>query len=76
MVDLAEIEELGALQFSLAEVAIILGREIADGAELTAYRRGQLKAEAEVRASILKLAKSGSSPAQRQFLDLVRDREG
>ena len=61
-------EELATLQFSREEVKTITG---ADEVDDLAYRRGQLKAQAEVRKSILTMAKQGSSPAQKQFLDLV-----
>lgn len=76
MSELEEIEELGTLQFSVVEVEVILGKPLETDDERLAYKRGQLKAEAEVRKSILKLAKSGSSPAQKQFLELVERREG
>lgn len=61
-------EELATLQFSREDILTITGAQEID--ELS-YRRGQLLAQAEVRKSILSMAKQGSSPAQRQFLDLV-----
>jgi hypothetical protein len=73
---LAEIEEMATLQFSQNDLEVILGSKLEGDEELLAYRRGHLKAEAEVRKSILKLAKSGSSPAQKQFLELVAARDG
>jgi hypothetical protein len=72
----AQIEELASFQFTEAEVATMLGLEhLKEGPHLTAYKKGQLLAEAEVRKSILHHAKAGSAPAQKAFLDLVEKRE-
>lgn len=68
---ITQIEDLGALQFGPDEIAVILNAPIAPGEEETAYLRGRLRAEAEVRKSILQMARSGSSPAQKAYLDLV-----
>lgn len=73
---LRQIEELGALMFDYSEVALIAGVDkqslMDDGPAKTAYMRGQLKAAADVRQSILKMAKNGSTPAQKQLVDLMR----
>ena len=63
---LAQIEELAALQFSMEEVAVIVdvpAAALAEGEPMRAYLRGRLKAQAEVRRSIVSMAKQGSSPA-------------
>ena len=64
-------EYLGGLQFTVAEVAIILGEKI-EGELRTAYDRGRLLEEAKVREAIKRLAIRGSAPAQKQFTDLTR----
>jgi len=77
-VKLAEIESLAEVQFSVQEVAIITElsvEQVSDGPGAVAYARGKLKAEAEVRRAILTLAKQGSTPAQKQFMDLARQTE-
>ena len=73
---LQEIEELASLQFSVAEVAIILDateQALAEGEPLRAYLRGRLKAQAEVRRSIVSMARQGSNPAHKQFLELAAE---
>lgn len=62
-----EQESLATLQFSRDEIALITGAPTDEHA----FLRGTLIAQAEVRKSILQMAKQGSSPAQKQFLDLV-----
>lgn len=59
-----EIEELAGLFFSPEEVELITGCNVDDPAFIKAYKRGSLKSEAELRRSIIQLAKDGSSPAQ------------
>ena len=61
-----EQEELAALQFSAEEIQTITGLPTDE----MAYKRGRLLAQAEVRKSILQLAKQGSTPAQKQFLEM------
>lgn len=77
---LAEVEGLGKLQFSPDEVALSVGIDrnefraaikTGDNPLSDAFERGRLKSEAEVRRSILQLAKQGSSPAQKQVMDLI-----
>jgi len=68
------IEELAQLQFSDKEIAVIMEM---DPADLVQHHhqdvdRGRLLAEAEVRKSILQLAKQGSTPAQKEFMALNR----
>lgn len=73
-----EIEKLAGLQFTRKEVSIITQIPISkfegDTDENHAFLRGCLKAVAEVRQSILKMAKQGSSPAQNSFLKMIDDR--
>ena len=75
----AQIEANAALMFSTEEVEIITGLEIGsiqlDANYRTHYRRGRLRAQAEVRRSIADMAKRGSSPAQKQFLQLAEESE-
>lgn len=68
-----QIEELAQLQFSNEEISTIMKIDIDDMNEKYAdnVSRGLLMAEAEVRKSILQLAKQGSTPAQKQYLDLI-----
>lgn len=70
---LQQVEELGALMFSVSKIAIIIGvsdqelRSLVSDSSTAAYmryNRGKLLSESEVRTSVLKLAKQGSSPAQ------------
>ena len=75
-----EIEDLSELQFSIEEIAIIVGLDAVElkkcinekkGDKYLAFEKGRLRADASVRASILKLAKQGSTPAQKQMMDLI-----
>jgi hypothetical protein len=75
---LAEVEELAALQFTVAEVAVVLDlptAALSDGDGLRAFLRGRLKEQAEVRRSIVSMAKQGSSPAHKAFLELAAQSE-
>lgn len=66
------IEELAQLQFTDYEIATILRCPVEELRDrwAVAVDRGRLLAEAEVRKSILTMAKQGSSPAQKQILEL------
>ena len=70
-----EIEKYAKYQFSIDEIAIIIeceAREIEDSEEaLQAYMRGRLKTQAEVRESLIQMATSGSSPAQKEFFRIA-----
>lgn len=76
---LKQIEEFAQLQFLPEQIAIIIGVDETDLQEQIekntpakkAYLRGQLKAEAEVRKSILDMAKRGSTPAQKQIIEII-----
>jgi len=70
--DREKVEEMAALQFTDAELATIF---LMDADEFvkkyrSAIDRGRLLAEAEVRKSLAQLAKQGSTPAQKQFMEL------
>ncbi len=78
--DIEEIKNLASLFFTPKEIAIML--EIReefmmsemnneDSAIYHAFQSGRLQSEMELRRSIVKLAKSGSSPAQTMSLDLL-----
>jgi len=74
------IEQNASLQFSLDEVALIAdvaksAFEDNESKESRAYLKGRLKAQAEVRMSILEMAKQGNAPAQKQFLDMAKESE-
>lgn len=63
---------MGTLQFTDREIATIAGLPVE---ELTAkyaenIDRGRLLAEAEVRKAVLKSAKDGNAPAQKQFMSM------
>ena len=75
--DLSAIEEVAELQFSDNEIQLLCelsDTDMVSDAVVVAIARGRLRGEADVRRSIKKMAGDGSSPAQRQYLDLVRDR--
>lgn len=69
-----QIEEFSSLQFTIEEIAIIVGlpeQQIINN-YMENVDRGRLLAEAEVRRSMLQLAKVGSTPAQKEFAALLR----
>lgn len=68
------IEEIASLQFTDAEIARIIGVDVSDLLDeyIDNIDRGRLVAEAEVRRSVLKEAKNGSSTAQKQFIEFNR----
>jgi len=75
-----QLEELGETQFSIDDCAIILdvdknklADEVSAGSKIgRQYEKGRLMAEGEVRKSILKQAKQGSTPAQKQMLEIIK----
>ncbi|HQM83890.1 MAG TPA: hypothetical protein PLD55_04320 [bacterium] len=68
------IEELGKCQFTMEEVEIILERKMTK-LEKQKHKKGQLLAEYEVRQTIVKMSKQGSTPAIQEFLKLIEKRE-
>jgi len=69
----AEVEELASLQFTKEEIKTVVG----EGKKIDPIwiKRGRLKAEAEVRKSILSQAKQGSSSAQKEYMNIISNRE-
>jgi hypothetical protein len=79
MEDLALIEELASYFFTPREIAImveinpdeaVIKAEAEGNKFYDAFQKGRLQSEMDLRKSIIKLAKSGSSPAQTMSLDL------
>ena len=75
--DLQEIEDLGRLQFSQSEISIIIDIEESKFTDpmIEARNKGRLMASSEVRKAILKQAINGSTPAQKQMMDLIEKAE-
>lgn len=78
--DLRLIEELASYFFTPREIGVMveidpddaISQVLAEGNDFyTAYQKGRLQSEMELRKSIIKLAKAGSSPAQTMSLDLL-----
>ena len=67
-----QISEMAMLQFTDKEIATItqLDPDVLVQGYSSDIDRGRLLAEAEVRKSVLQMAKQGSTPAQKQFMDL------
>lgn len=81
---LKEVEELAALNYTPKEIALITGLDYIDIEEwlqddqsvfYRAFHRGMYKTDALVRKSIIKLAQSGSSPAQALYIKLQEANE-
>jgi hypothetical protein len=79
---LEQITEYGRLLFSVEEVALIVGIDPQKAKEYTynkkhafttAYLKGRLMTEAEVRKTTITLAKQGSTPAVEQVKKYLRD---
>lgn len=78
--ELKEVKSLAALFFTPKEIALMLELVPADIAEAMdneadpfylAFHGGRLQSEVDLRTSIIKLAKSGSSPAQTMSMDIL-----
>lgn len=78
--ELGEVKNLAELFFTPAEIALMLelnDTEVTESARdeeskfYRAFQSGRLQSELELRKSILKLAKSGSSPAQTMAIDML-----
>jgi len=67
-----QIESISELQFIDEEIAIIMEIPISELISLysVSIDRGRLRAEADVRAAILKAAKEGNPAAQKQVMQL------
>lgn len=79
---LQKIEEFSELQFRPSQIATILEIDVdlfleeiesETGNVFKAFVRGQLKGEAEVRKSILNMARQGSTPAQKQWMEIISE---
>jgi hypothetical protein len=73
-----QVEQMAHLQFSTAEVAVIVGvveSDITREPLATAFMRGRLQAQADVRQAILTAAKQGSTPAQKEFQAMAEKSE-
>ena len=78
--DLLLIEELASYFFSPREISVMVevnpddflnALEESNSAIYQAFQKGRLQSEMELRKSIIKLARAGSSPAQTMSLDLL-----
>ena len=81
---LKQVEDLAALQFLPAQVALSVGikkQEFQhallneDNPLYLAFHRGRLISEAEVRRAVLTQAKQGSTPAQKQMMELAKNNQ-
>lgn len=82
---LEELTELAKLQFLPPQIATIMEVEedvligVIFSDEPTpakkAYDKGLLLAEAELRSAIILAAKQGGTPAQKEFIKMIRERE-
>lgn len=81
---LEEVGRLAELQFTNFEIALIiemdpeqmeLEMQNESGVLYKKIMAGRLKTEAELRQTLIKLSKQGSSPAQTLLLKLIKDRE-
>jgi len=79
-IDLEEIQKLAGLFYTPREIAIILQLIPEDFITLcneegcpiyNSFHAGRLLSETELRTSIIKLAKSGSSPAQTMAMNML-----
>jgi hypothetical protein len=78
---LSDITDLASLFFTPREIAIMLEMpadefvaacQDENSEEYKAFQSGRLQSEVDLRKSIIKLAKSGSSPAQTMSMDLLK----
>lgn len=78
--ELTMVEEIASYFFTYQEIATMLelipsevevSMKSSTGAFYEAFQRGRLQSEMELRKSIIKLARAGSSPAQTMVLDLL-----
>jgi len=80
--EIEEIKSMAAVFFTPKEIALVLEVDVKAFAEAcnkegnrfyNAFAGGRLQSEFELRQSIVKLAKSGSSPAQTMSLEMVKN---
>ena len=79
--DLEEISKMAVVFFTPKEIAMVLEVDVNAFIEAcntegdkcyTAFMSGRLKSEYELRLSVVKLAKQGSSPAQTMSLEMLK----
>lgn len=79
--DIDEIKNMATVFFTPKEIAVVLEVEVnafteacsTEGTAIyNAFAGARLKSEYELRLSVVKLAKSGSSPAQTMSLEMVK----
>lgn len=74
-----QVNSLAPLLFTPSEVALMLELDptfLQEGGQYYLdYMKGRLQSEVDLRTAIVKLAKSGSSPAQNLMIDLLRKSE-
>lgn len=78
--DLKEVKNLAALFFTPREIAMMLeidpgqfvmGCDVEGTTVYNAFQGGRLQSEVDYRTSVVKLAKSGSSPAQTMVKEMI-----
>lgn len=79
--DLEEINKMAAVFFTPKEIAMVLEVDLISFVDAcnneenkfyNAFMGGRLKSEYELRLSVVKLAKQGSSPAQTMSLEMLK----
>jgi hypothetical protein len=73
-----QIEEVASLQFTDAEIQIICelpDQQMLQPEIIRAIQKGRLEAEAMVRRSVKQMANQGSTPAQKQYFELIQRRK-
>ena len=71
--DLEKVEELAKLFFTEEQIELILKSDSEIEDFDTAFKKGRLLSEYEVRKTIFKMATQGSSPAQKEWLQIMRE---
>ncbi len=79
--DVKEIERLAGLFFTPKEISLMLeinpsgffsACSVEENKIYNAFQGGRLQGEVDLRTSIMKMAKAGSSPAQTMTLDMLK----
>ncbi len=73
--DLQKVQELSELMFTEDQIRIILTADGDINDFETAMLKGRLLSLYNIRKSIYQMAKNGSSPAQKEWLAIVREDE-
>lgn len=78
--NLEELEEFGGIHFTIRDCAVVLGCDLQElekaistpgTPENVAYEKGRLLSAAKLRQAIVKQAEQGSTPAQKQLIDII-----